>query len=678
MTGGMKFSWTVVKGKHVREMRALLIYLMAIAAVTLQLRIFHTIPLIDSLLWFFGVFFCFYVPGKLLLNFSRAKDSDHMLTVIHSLALGMAIMPMLYGIFRWLQFPPLILFFCLGTLLVWGLPKLAPFFGRMSGEGKEGLSLHVSTILSVGLLSILILFLLHISHFTDLHYTAAGFQMRSTEFNETDFHLGIVNALRGKYPPVFPYASGTSYSHYHISMHLEIEMFHRLFGIDTITLSFFYFPLLYFFLLVTLPYLVVRAFLGNNLIAFVTSCLMFGSDLSFIPGMMGVNPGRPWTVLFQTTIWSLFTLNGNLPALSVFFLGLLHFKKYFDSGSYRELTLFSVLGIAMLGFKSSMGLHVAAASLMSGAVLSCFPPFRKRAITITAASMLLLAFMLLDIFVIRGGTGNQIVAVDLFNVFRSSLKKFQLNPHSWYAYAALFAVYVIASFGARIAGFWKIREVFSSKRDPVIIYLLIFTLAGFLLSEMISIRIFIGNVNNAMWFSVSSLTAAWVLLSYTLAELEGRPMLFRSVLITVLVISLPTTVQFLSKRFDSAYFDYGNEATEVIRAIDRAPSATVVLHPLNESEPSLSANFAGQQTVLSFYDSLNMMPLREEEFLRRVKDVVSYFNPASRIDRAKVIERYEVTHVYARAQFTDLLEQEPYLAPVIKNGAYVLYEVRRP
>lgn len=666
------------KEKRLAGTYAISLYPIALAAVAFLLLISYQIPLMDSIMWFFGVFFCFYIPGKLLLRSCSTEESDHLLSAIHATALGMAVAPVLYGICRSLQFPPFILFIYLVTLAVWALPKVRILLGRQTGEGKSSVSVRLQTALEVCLLGILILLLLHFSYFTDLRFTPSGFLMRSTDLNETDFHLGIVNALRDTYPPMFPYASGTSYSHYHISMHLEIEMFYRIFGIDTMKLSFFYFPMLYFFLLVGTTYLAARSFFKSRLLAFITPCLIFGSDLSFIPGLMGLLPGKPWTTLFQTTIWSLFTLNGNLPAVTVLFLGVLHFKKYFESCNYGELILFSILGIALLGFKSSMGLHFAGAALASGLILSFFGSSRRNGLWLAAVSALLLAYMFLEIYVIRGGTGNTIIGLDPFNVFRGSLKRLKLKPESWYVYAAFFVMYCIASFGMRVAGFWKIKEVFSSRRDPTVIFLLVFILSGFMISEMLSITIFIGNINNAMWFSVASLTAAWVLLAYMLAELEDRPVLFRAAIVAVLLLSLPTTVQFLSKRSNPAYYEYGKEALEVINIIDRAPSGTVVLHPLNESEPSLSANFTGHQTVLSFYRSLNMMPMKEDEFLLRVRDVVQFFNPDSKIDRPKVIQRYNVTHVYAAAQFRDFLDQQPFLTPIVKNRGYVLYEVGKP
>lgn len=75
-----------------------------------------------------------------------------------------------------------------------------------------------------------------------LFYFEHGFKIRNFYLTETIFHLGIINTLKDIFPPLYPYASNIDFSHYHLNMHLEIEMFNRLFSIDTLRLVFFIFP----------------------------------------------------------------------------------------------------------------------------------------------------------------------------------------------------------------------------------------------------------------------------------------------------------------------------------------------------------------------------------------------------------------------------------------------------
>jgi hypothetical protein len=150
-------------------------------------------------------------------------------------------------------------------------------------------------------------------------------------------------------------------------MHLEIEMFHRLFSVDTMKLTFFYFPSLYFTLLVFLPYFFVLEIGGTRFIGVLTGILLFGSDLSFIMGLFGNVPGDyPWINIYNPAIWSILTLNGILPALIVMFLFILFLLQFDVSGKRAFLIILCMLGYSAYGFKSSMGFHLMAALFLAG------------------------------------------------------------------------------------------------------------------------------------------------------------------------------------------------------------------------------------------------------------------------------------------------------------------------
>ncbi|NJD55531.1 MAG: hypothetical protein FIA94_03890 [Nitrospirae bacterium] len=667
---------------HRRSTRGSLTYLVfpfiiGITAILLQ-GLYH-VPLGDTMYWGVGLFICFFVPGSLILGWLGNHGQDRVMNAVHATALGTALMPLPYIIFQRVGAPSLILFFFLGTLLLWMMPKVFAVIRKKEAvQSVQPAEASWATIGHFAVLLAVILALLHVSHFTDVRFRPDGFGIRTLDASETDFHLGIVNALRDSFPPAFPYASGAKFGHYHVAMHLQIEMFHRLFGLDTLRLSYFHFPLLYFFLLVAISFSFVRNITKSTSLAYLIAVLIFGSDLSFVPGMLGAFAGRPWTVIFQTTIWSLLTLNGQLPALVVLVLMMMHLQRYGDHGSSRDLALFAILGYAALGFKSSMGLHAAAAALLTGLLLSLRTETRKKGVGLAAVSAVLLAAVIADVFLLRGGTSNVRMTFAPFNIYGLSLKKIGIAPKGWGSHALFFLAYIIGTFGARVPGLWQARQIFSRRPDPVSLFLVIVVLSGFALSEMMNITIFFGNVNNAMWFSATSLMVAWFLLILTLSQIRERKVLFAVSAVVVLLLSLPSTVQFLTLRYDRHYIEFRKEDLEVIRILDRAPSGSVILHPLNQTEPSLAANFTGQQAVLSFYRSLGMMPLAEDDFLKRVRDVVLFFDPQSTIDRAAILKRYGVTLVYAPLPFAAFLDKEPMLLPVLRNRLYVLYKVTMP
>jgi len=186
-----------------------------------------------------GIFACFFVPGSLVLGWCGNNGKDRVMHAVHATALGIALTPFPYALFRKIEAPSLILFFFLGTFLLWLLPRVFAIRRKKdigiraeAGERSRGSIAYLALLLTV------VIVLLHFSQFTDVRLLADGFRMRTTEAMETDFHLGIINALRDSFPPVFPYASGTQFGHYHVAMHLQIEMFHRLLGTDTLNCPF--------------------------------------------------------------------------------------------------------------------------------------------------------------------------------------------------------------------------------------------------------------------------------------------------------------------------------------------------------------------------------------------------------------------------------------------------------
>lgn len=221
-------------------------------------------------------------------------------------------------------------------------------------------------VLALFFLVVVILLLLHFSYFTDIIFYNGSFKIRNTLLTETSFHLGIINTMKDMYPPLFPYASGHDFSHYHLNMHLEIEMFSRFFSIDTLKLTYFYFPLLYFVLLIFIPYSFIKRNFNSQFLGIFTCMLFFGSDLSFIPELFGISSGKPW--IFSTTIWSLMTLNGYLPSLFIMFLFIFYMKEYNENGRVSYLIILSLLGYSAYGFKSSMGPHLIATALLTGIV----------------------------------------------------------------------------------------------------------------------------------------------------------------------------------------------------------------------------------------------------------------------------------------------------------------------
>lgn len=670
-----------IRTDRIKGFKAVLILPAIFVLIAFLLNSFYCLPFKDTFLWYFGVFICFYVPGNLLLRFLDFDDNEHTIQVFHSIALGVALLPLVYITFRRLNHPELLYGLVFVTFLVWSIIQVREFKDK-----KLLIQVSHLELLSFSVLLVFVFGLLHLTYFTDVVFLEKGIQFRNIFLTETDFYLGIVNVLKTTFPPFYPYASGTDFSHYHLFMHLEIEMLNRFLSLDTIKLTFFYFPLMYFCLLVYLPYIFIRKGRGSRILGVLTGILIFGSDLSFVPGMFGLYPHDyawarfmdfPWALFFRPVVWPIFCLNGLLPSLFVFFLCVLYLKKYYENGGILYLIVFAFLGFAAFGFKSSMGLHIAGSSFLAGIVSAVIMDDRKKGKVLSIVSVVMLLAMIIDTKLLRGGLGNVIILLEPFNNFQRSLVNIRFPEVPWAAYPIVFILYMFASFGVRTVGFYFIKDIFRKKSfDPILLFLIIFSLAGFFLSEMI----YLGNLshldNNGMWFSMQSLTGAWLLLSFFLWKysIEGKRLFVSGML--VILLAAPTTMQFLSLRFDNSYYTISSYAMEIVKYLEKTPAETVVLHPSANGGPELASNLAGRSSVINSFHSHVKDMIGEDEVFQRSVDVDVFFDKKIEMDRSFILRKYMIDYVYAPASYTSHLERESELVKIFSNAEFVLYRVK--
>ena len=198
--------------RTIKGLRVVLIVPAIFGYLAVLLKIFYALPLIDSFIWYFGVFLYFYVPGNLLLRFLNSNCGEYIGNFFHSLALGTAMLPLMYVVLRRLQCPwflhiPVVIMF-----LLWVVQRTRDF-----KSPREPVNTSYGEILAFVVLLAFVVSLLHLTYFTDIIFLKDGLKMRNIYLTETDFHLGIVNMLKDTFPPLFPYASGKTLSYYHIT-----------------------------------------------------------------------------------------------------------------------------------------------------------------------------------------------------------------------------------------------------------------------------------------------------------------------------------------------------------------------------------------------------------------------------------------------------------------------------
>lgn len=654
-------------------MSSVLLTLAGVAVTAILLRLLYALPLTNSFLWFAGIFVYYVIPGNLMLRFLGFRTNDCCTHLVHATALGASIIPLMYSLCRLVALPWLVSVFAVALVPVWLVISL---------RAVRGNNHHAATapgdVLALLLLTAAVVFLLHLSHFTDVIFLENGFLHRINDLTETEYHHGLIANLRELYPPLYPYTSGTGPFQYHLLMHLSVEMMNRFLSVDTLQLTYFYFPLLYFWLLATLPYLFFRTFYAVRLPGALAGMLMFGAGLSFIPGFAGLlAPQYPWTGFFKTTIWSLFTLNGYLPSLFVMLLSFLYLKKYLESGKTRFIAVFALLGYAAYGFKSSMGYHLMAGLFMTGLVMLLSARNRYTGTILCAVSAGVSIVMAADVMLLRQGAGHFSASISLFHDFRTSLQLLGYSDMPRYVYPAVYLLYVLALLGVRALGFCSLRGRFKKQSiDITVIFLAIFGVSGIIVSELFFVGIASGEVNNAVWFGVQSLAAMWILVAYVILDRirEGNKCLVYC--LAVALLSFPSTAQFLSLRFSPGYYYYDASAVEVINYLGKTDYNTVVLAPPNFKVPSLAANFAGRQSVYSHYHAFVSQTRGKAEADSRLSDLARFFTAPDLHSMVPILNKYNVDYVYATLNYADRLDSVPVMTKVLQNEKYVLYAVQ--
>lgn len=636
---------------------------------------FYDLPFFDSIIFLFAVFLLFFIPGALLIRLSEPEHTNRMTYPTVALATGAVMVPVIYKFLRFLNGPYQI------TLVLLGLCFVSWLFLYIRERRKKFMGPSWERPDWIGLVALfaLIVTLLHFSHFTDVLLEPDGFQFRASDMTESVFHLGLINALTDTYPPPALYASGEAdFSGYHLNMHVQTELLARFSGIETLHLVIFYIPFLYFTILVLLPYVFVRESGGTALTGFICSALVFGADLSFIPStLLDLRPGFAWTIFFQSTIWSLFTLNGYLPGLLALFLCIYYLREYFEKDKPGSLVLFTLMAYASFGFKSSMGLHIGAAALATGFLMAVYGADRQQSWSLILAAFGVLAAILVEIVFLRPAAGATHVALDPLNSFQGSLKNLGMSGIKVDWYIPMLLLILLGGLGVRVFGLYYLIKRF--RQNGLVSWSLVFIGLFYLLGYLVSEMFYIGSPegqNNSGWFYLQSLMAIWFLLFLFLVDLQGKKAAYLASIIIIVLLAAPSTVQFLHIRSHDKYVPFGPAELELIDHIRATEADSVFLHPLNLDRPSLAANFAGRPSVLGVWVSF----VNESHHLsERARNVMMFFDGSASVEqRIQILDKYDVDYVYGSAGQLAFMDEIPAGDLELQSGHLVLYRVRRP
>ena len=397
--------------------------------------------------------------------------------------------------------------------------------------------------------------------------------------------------------------------------------------------------------------------------------------------------GKPWTLVFKSTIWGLFTLNGIIPAVIMLFTFLILLKKYLKDKNYILLLLLAIIVYASFRMKSSMGPQIAAC----GAAISIFMMFgddRKLwsglLLSMLAAGLFMSADLLLkpgftenvSVFLLQplngmSHTASQLGVTAFINAVRQPLS----HP---VMFILFLVVYIIGFMGIRLLLFKYLADFFktSIKQDGVFNFILLFSISGLILSEFIYLGDSSGNINNAAWFAGQSLFLAMYFPFLFLSRLESTRI--RIVLIIVFIyFSFPTTFQFMNLRYNDSYVKVNSGELKAVEYIKENTGPDDVIWELPEKyRPSLSAHLAGRETVFSMYMTFINSTVSKERIRERVRDIQAFYQADTSVEeRRNILRSYNASLVLVKKEKRRFYDAHEFLREMYSNNDRVIYRV---
>jgi hypothetical protein len=179
-------------------------------------------------------------------------------------------------------------------------------------------------------------------------------------------HASLAQELTHTVPPTIPFLPGVP-CRYHYGMDLFTALFRGIGGLSIPDLSARFVPTLLMATTVLAAFCLNRAWLASPWAALLATALMlFGEDLSFIPGLL--LGSHLWAAkIFQApAVFSLYYLNPLLPALGLLCATLLCLHRYSESGRGGWLVLTALASAGLTEWKVFAGAQLLAAVGIAG------------------------------------------------------------------------------------------------------------------------------------------------------------------------------------------------------------------------------------------------------------------------------------------------------------------------
>lgn len=661
-----------------------------------------------------AVVFCMYVPGKLLLDIAGVEPGP-LEDLTLSLVLGMPISSILYWILAYLGLEHVFI------LLPFAAALACFYRGRRRWRAiwSYRVSIDPSHIL---LLGVIILCLVPLGILPIYYRNVDLLPGSSMTYARRPFdvvqHLSFAYELTHSVPPEVPFFSGETLD-YHYGMDLLAAMLSRIASLSVLDLTARFLPTFFLVTAVLAIFCFSRFWLDSRYGAvLVTFLVVFGEDLSFVPGLL-LGSREVWSAQFfgVPTTYSLYSMNPMLPSLGVLFSALFCLGKSCREESTPWTVLAAFLFAMIAGYKVFASAHVLASLAVAG-VIGLFLFRQTRLLKVLAMTMLLGAPLFLHTLVGSQAGAKMWMRIDPWPYVPEALEQiglldtsvgseigaiYQSGTLSAGGVAGLFLValpgYLLGSLGMRVIGIpVALRDLVCFRGSTGIrLFAALFVILGPLLTLTCTATPW-GypqefEYNNAVWFYVQSKYVMWIfVVELILILCRGRRRSWQALVVAVIVgVSIPSTVQYFQNQMHRGlevldenelelmgFLQQGCSNGEVVLSREKLAEHVVALAPCRV--PVVSPG-----TYTHLFVSSPALERREE-------DMASFWDAWREGElRSDILERYAVDYVVVdkTSPYSSALQpswhndpdltpvRQVHLDPCFENAGYVVYETRR-
>lgn len=499
-------------------------------------------------------------------------------------------------------------------------------------------------------------------------------------------HVAIASELSRAWPPRNPFV-GDQMLVYHYSTELAAAVFCKFLGLAPATVSLRLLPTLFATLTVLAVFAFVKRLTGSRAVALVTPLLvLLGEDFSFLPGLWQGSSGV-WSAQYfsSPSVFGLYFVNPNLPALAAFFCGLVGLNHASRNGRLRWGWLGVTGGLLALAgsYKVFFGIQTLAA--LAALVLLCSGARRRFVLALGAVTGSCLLLLLAPMLSLRGGAKIIELVPTLFTSYvPTTLSSLELINTPWLSaitpmfaakqvtargvlqlFALAIPLFVVGTFGVRLLGLpGLVRTLWARRSAPItLLFVACFVVLGYVLG--LGLRVtpidYPDTYNNSVWFVVASKLVGWVFVSVTLGKLfktwKPAAAAWTATLLVVLLAAPGTlnTFKMGSQNGDATLASPDETAVAEYFRRSAPPGSTVLCESANLRRLLLGISGARVPLAPEFFP---VSFLRRQQLEERTNDLAVFWQAlADGHVRADLAAKYQVDYLVSRSALPGLVER---------------------